>query len=191
MTLPLDTAPGPTPDQEAARNQEISRHTLQQAREELNRGDLLQASEKAWCAAAYAVKAVAEKRRWFNDSDWKLGQVVEIVASEQADVDIRAYYLSARDAHFNFYHHEYDGPAVEFAIEFAGRLMDKLETILAPDYQPAFVSDQVEAMKRRLEQPTSEMDHQRLVKGRSAMVDRPPVIPREWRLPPGNGAEHS
>ena len=47
MTLPLDTAPGPSPDEESARNAEISRELLQKARLELDKGDLLQASEKA------------------------------------------------------------------------------------------------------------------------------------------------
>ena len=47
MTLPLDTAPGPSPDEESARNAEISRELLQKARLELDEGDLLQASEKA------------------------------------------------------------------------------------------------------------------------------------------------
>ena len=72
MTLPLDTAPGPSPDAEAIRNAGISRELLLNARLELDKGDLLQASDKAWGAAAFAIKAVAEKRRWFNEADWKL-----------------------------------------------------------------------------------------------------------------------
>ena len=72
MVLPLDTAPGPSPDEESARNMVVSRNFLRQARDELAREDLLQASNKAWGAAAYAIKAVAEKRRWFNDADWRL-----------------------------------------------------------------------------------------------------------------------
>ena len=36
---------------------------LAQARQELARGDVRQASEKGWGAAAQAVKAVAESRR--------------------------------------------------------------------------------------------------------------------------------
>ena len=37
---------------------------LAQARQELARGDVRQASEKGWGAAAQAVKAVAEGRGW-------------------------------------------------------------------------------------------------------------------------------
>ena len=83
MTLPLDTAPGPSPDAESQRNAAISRNFLRQAREELATGDLLQASEKSWGAAAHAVKAAAEKRRWFSEADWKLRRVVNVIAAEQ------------------------------------------------------------------------------------------------------------
>ena len=41
---------------------EVSRRLIRQAAEELERGDLIQASEKAWGAAAQAVKAIAEQR---------------------------------------------------------------------------------------------------------------------------------
>jgi DNA-binding IscR family transcriptional regulator len=46
MVLPLDTAPGPSPDEEAARNMEISHNFLRQAREELVKEDLLQACQQ-------------------------------------------------------------------------------------------------------------------------------------------------
>ena len=45
--MPLDTAPGPSTDEESARNLEISKRLLRQAQEELDRQDPLQASEKA------------------------------------------------------------------------------------------------------------------------------------------------
>jgi hypothetical protein len=47
MVLALDTAPGPSPDEEAARNMEISHNFLLQAQEELAREDLPQASNLA------------------------------------------------------------------------------------------------------------------------------------------------
>ena len=42
--------------------QQQSRHLLTQALRELDQGDLVQASEKGWGAAAQMVKAVAEQR---------------------------------------------------------------------------------------------------------------------------------
>ena len=187
MTLPLDTAPGPTPDDEAARNAAISRELLRNARLELENGDLLQASEKTWGAAAYAVKAVAEKRRWFNEADWKLGRIADIVAEETGDDDIGAYYLVARDAHYNFYHHEYDASSVRRAVDLTGRLIDKLNATLSSDYKPPYVSETVEAMKRSLEQPTSDLDQQRIARGGKPIAERPPIIPTAPESSPDNG----
>ena len=39
-----------------------SQHLIRQVDEELERGDALQASEKAWGAAVHAVKSIAERR---------------------------------------------------------------------------------------------------------------------------------
>ena len=188
MTLPLDTAPGPSPDAESRRNAGISRELLAKARWELDAGDLLQASNKAWGAAAFALKAVAEKRRWFNEADWKLGHVAEILATEQDDDDIVAYYLAARDAHYNFYHHEYNAPAVRRAINLAARLTDKLEPMLAPDYAPPYISAELEREKQRLEQPTSQRDQARLANGRPPIEQRPPVTPEPPETAADNGA---
>ena len=43
---------------------EMSQRFIQQAGDEFQRGDLLQASEKAWGAAALATKSIAEQRAW-------------------------------------------------------------------------------------------------------------------------------
>ena len=44
-----------------------SRRLLEQAEREYRAGDVLQASEKGWGAAAHAVKAIAEERGWEHD----------------------------------------------------------------------------------------------------------------------------
>ena len=175
MTLPLDACPGPSPDAEAQRNMEISRDLLRQARPELDKGELLQASEKTWGAAAYAVKAVAEKRRWFNEADWKLRRIAQVIAAEQGDDSIVSGYLTARDAHFNFYRHEYDAMGVETAISITEQLTAQLEAALAQADAPPYVSEAVEQQKRSLEQPTSEADRERLEQGRPPMEQRPPA----------------
>ena len=179
MTLPLDTAPGPSPDAEAVRNAGISRELLMNARLELAEGDLLQASDKAWGAAAFAIKAVAEKRRWFNEADWKLERAAVIIADELADPNIRRCYSLARLVHFNFYRHEYTAREVEQAIDAAADLVAILELTLAPDYQPPYVDAATETLIRSLEQPTSSFDEDRLTNGRRPMSARPPVTPPE------------
>jgi uncharacterized protein (UPF0332 family) len=178
MTSPLNTAPGPSPDEESARNIAISRRLLQQAQEELDREDILQASEKAWGAAAHAIKSVAEKRRWFSDADWKLAKVVSILTEEQGDITILGNYSAARGAHFNFYHHEFDSRQVQQALDAASELISKLEAILANENAPApYVNETLQAEIHHLEQPTSARDRLRLEQGRIPIDQRPPVPP--------------
>ena len=188
MTLPLDTAPGPSPDEEAVRNAGISRELLAKAWAELAAGDLQQASEKAWGAAAFALKAVAERRRWFNDADWKLGRIAAILALELDDRSITAGYLGTREAHYNFYHHEFGAWQIAMFIEDAARMLHNLEPALSPDYAPPFISAEIEDAKRRLEQPTSKRDQERLDNGRPPMAERPPVNPPAGETIAENGA---
>ena len=188
MTLPLDTAPGPSPDEEAVRNAGISRELLAKARAELAAGDLQQASEKAWGAAAFALKAVAERRRWFNDADWKLGIIADILSAELNAPSIAAGFLGTREAHYNFYHHEFGAWRIAMLIESAARMIRNLGPAMAPDYAPPFVSAEVETEKRRLEQPTSKRDQQRLADGRPPMAERPPVNPPAGETIAENGA---
>ena len=188
MTLPLDTAPGPSPDAEAVRNIRISRELLAKAWQELDSGDLLQASEKAWGAAAFALKAAAEKRRWFNDADWKLGRIADILSLELDDPSITTGYSATRDAHYNYYHHEFGAWQIAARIAAAARVISNLEPVLAPGYAPPFVSAEIEAAKRRLEQPTSKRDEERLATGRPPMDERPPVEPTPGETISENGA---
>ena len=187
MTLPLDTAPGPSPDAEAVRNIRISRELLAKAWEELDSGDLLQASEKAWGAAAFALKAAAEKRRWFNDADWKLGIIADILSAELDDPSIAAGYSRTREAHYNYYHHEFGAWRIAALIAAAARMISSLEPVLAPDYAPPFISAEVEAEKRRLERPTSKRDEERLATGRPPIETRPPVNPTPGETTSDNG----
>ena len=174
-TLPLDTAPGPSPDEEAVRNAGICYELLTAAREELAGGDLLQASEKIWGATAFAVKAVAERRRWFNEADWKLRRAAEIITTELGRLDVMGYYSLARDAHFNFYRHEYDARTLGMALAAAAELVAALTPTLAADYQPPYVDAATDAAIRSLEQPTSDPDRHRLTNGRPPIETRPPV----------------
>ena len=192
MVLPLDTAPGPSPDEEAARNMEISHNFLRQAREELAKEDLLQAANKAWGAAAYAIKAVAEKRRWFNDADWRLQETASVIASEQEDNYIVLGFMAARQAHYHFYHHEYHAHTYQQIIDATEVMVNKIDSLLEQDTPPPFVSEEVQRMIERLQTPTSDMDRNRLANGRKAMSERPPAIPPgAGETTIGNGAGDS
>ena len=76
---------------------------LQQARQELAQGDVRQASEKGWGAAAQAVKAVAEGRGWQHKTHAALFNAVDRLA-EEADSDyLNSLFHVAGNLHSNFY----------------------------------------------------------------------------------------
>ena len=76
---------------------------LARARTYLAAGDLLQASEKGWGAAAQTVKAAAEQRGWRHQSHGDLFQIVKRLADESTDSSIHALFHSANALHQNFY----------------------------------------------------------------------------------------
>ena len=177
MVLPLDTAPGPSPDEESARNLVVSHNFLVQAREELAKEDLLQAANKAWGAVAYAIKAVAEKRRWFNDADWRLQEAASVITAEQGDNEILLGFLGARQAHYHFYHHEHHAHTYRQIIDATAVMVTKVDALLASDEPPRFVDEEIQQAIVRLQNPTSYMDRERLANGRKPMNDRPPALP--------------
>ena len=88
------------------RYEEISRHLLQQAQEELDKGDILQASDKVWGATAHAIKAVCQRMGWNHHAHNHLRAAANYVASDFGRDDlVNAYgYLDA--LHTNYYEHQ-------------------------------------------------------------------------------------
>ena len=76
---------------------------LVKARHYLAEGDLLQASEKGWGAAAQMVKSVAEARGWPHKSHHHLWRTISRLAKETGDEEIRKGFAAAGTLHTNFY----------------------------------------------------------------------------------------
>ena len=83
--------------------QVMSLELLSQAEEELGQGDLLQASEKLWGAAAHMVKAVAQHRGWEHSSHRTLYRVIDRLVEETGDAELGELFLVAGQLHTNFY----------------------------------------------------------------------------------------
>ncbi len=66
-----------------------SRSLLEQAFRELYAGDLRQAAEKGWDAAAHMVKAVAAERGWPHDDRRLLYDVLSRLVNELQDEELR------------------------------------------------------------------------------------------------------
>ena len=109
---------------------EASMLQLAQAEAELASGDVRQASEKGWGAAAQAVKAVAEQRDWPHRSHASLYRVVDRLTTETSDDDIYLLFQVANQLHVNFYEH-WDTPAnVARALSAVRRFVEKLSALL-------------------------------------------------------------
>ena len=72
-----------------------SRTLLAQARAELAQGDVRQASEKGWGAAALMLKAIAEQRGWEHGKHRHLSRVASRLRAETGDRDIYRWYQVA------------------------------------------------------------------------------------------------
>ena len=107
---------------------ETSAEFLGKAYDYLDDGDLLQASEKGWGAAARMVKAVAEERGWPHDSHADLFRAVDRIANELDDRQLRRLFRSAGTLHRNFYEGRLPAESVAEGLDavqdFARRLSD-------------------------------------------------------------------
>ena len=79
------------------------RGVLAKAFEDLAKGDLRQASEKGWGAAAQMVKAVATRRGCDHDGHGYLFQVVGRLVVETGDDQLSSLFHVANSLHSNFY----------------------------------------------------------------------------------------
>ena len=79
------------------------REFLARAWSYLAEGDLLQASEKDWGAAAQMVKSVAEARGWSHNGHHQLWRAVNRLVEETGDREMRAVFRLAGALHTNFY----------------------------------------------------------------------------------------
>ena len=109
----------------------ISRQFLCQAKAEFARGDRLQASEKAWGAAAHAVKAVAQQRGWQHDGHRYLFEAIDRIYRETNDSQIRGLFSTANSLHMNFYENWQTDEFVQDGIKQVEVLLGKLEPLVA------------------------------------------------------------
>ena len=129
----------------------ISQRLLRQAQEELDSGDVIQASEKVWGAAAHAVKSLAEKWGWHHQGHYRLNATVEFVSYERGRGDLIDLYQHPALMHFNYYEHELNEDRVQTAINATRTFVTEMEKIRTEDV-PSFPLPQslTRAQARRL-----------------------------------------
>ena len=121
---------------------ELSRRLLRQAREEFDEGDRLQASEKAWGAAAHAMKAAAERRGWNHNGHGLLFAVASQLTRDTGDLDLHRLFQVANSLHQNFYEDWQPDDAVSLAIDDVAVLVGRMEELRNQPVRPSVVTDE-------------------------------------------------
>ena len=96
-------------------------HLLLQANTEFHQGDLRQASEKAWGAAAQITKAYAENQRppTYHRSHRSLKGIARDLVANTANQDFLMLFNSIEQLHINFYENDRTAAYVQAGIEAA------------------------------------------------------------------------
>jgi HEPN domain-containing protein len=113
---------------------ERGRAYLAKAHQEFQAGDLEQASEKGWGAAALMVKAVAQQRGEPHYAHPFLSRFVDDLAVEVGDETLSGLFDSAEALHVNFYEHRINPRGVERRIRAVEHFVGKMERILGPEH---------------------------------------------------------
>ncbi|MYC34668.1 MAG: PaREP1/PaREP8 domain-contain protein [Chloroflexi bacterium] len=109
---------------------ESSRHLMTQARAELAAGDVRQASEKGWGAAALMLKAVAEERGWEHGRHRHHLRTAGRLRAELGDRTIMDDFGRANLLHENFYEDEFTFDYIAESLDRVEALLNKLEPLL-------------------------------------------------------------
>ena len=103
---------------------------MAQARRELADGDLAQASEKGWGAAAQMLKAIAQQRGWEHSRHRHHQNTASRLRSETGDGDIRRLFAVASVIHENFYENNLPPDEIAENLDDVQALLSKLRTLL-------------------------------------------------------------
>jgi hypothetical protein len=106
-----------------------SRKLMSKAMAALAQDELLQASEKGWGAAAQMVKGVAQRKDWQHNGHRELYQVVNRLAQESGDRQVRVLFNSASALHGNFYENWMPREMVEDSLSQVRAFLEKLEQL--------------------------------------------------------------
>ena len=102
---------------------------LVKARAYLAEGDLLQASEKGWGAAAQMVEAVAEARGWSHQGHQQLYDAVDRLVAETGSRELRARFAAASALYINFYDGWLSAAAVGYDLDQVERFVNQLQPL--------------------------------------------------------------
>ena len=116
--------------QSSSRYLEKSRVYFRQAHDELAKGDLSQASEKGWGAAAEIVKAFAEGNGREHHGHREIQSTVNGLVEQTNDPELGNLFDIAAELHRNFYEDWMSAQRVQWGIVAVERFISKVEPLL-------------------------------------------------------------
>lgn len=111
------------------RYQSTGRDFMAKAWKYLAEGDLRQASEKGWGAAAQMVKCAAQRRRWQHRSHQSLFTVIDRLAEEADDRSLGILFHAANSLHINFYEGWMSPRLVRDGLTQVSELVERLDAL--------------------------------------------------------------
>ena len=159
----------------ANRHSEMSRRLIQQAHYELEqKGDRVQASEKAAGAVAHAIKAIGEDRQWRHGSHNLRREIMGLMAAEYGNPALGILQQYADELHANFYEDRLHDWHLRLKLADVTGLLEFLLDARERGPNPGFVpsEDQQQAIDRlRLSEEEASSD---------PLIDYPPpFVPPE------------
>ena len=132
----------------------MSQEYMARAENYLQQGDLKQASEKSWGAAACALKSIAEQRGWNHQSHSLLNDISSQIADELSRPDLHDMFAVPRSLHQNFYENWLPEEAVVRLVDRTRVFLGELEAV-SPQL-PASFTVETRAQRRRLARLTGQ-----------------------------------
>lgn len=114
------------------RYSDLSDTYLQRAHAYLNDGDLTQASEKGWGAAAVLVKACAESRGLNHDRHHQLWRAVNRLVDETGDRELQMLFSHVESLHGNYYEDYWDTTTVAAHLQQVDAFVEKVRPLIEP-----------------------------------------------------------
>ena len=159
-------------------HRKTSRRLIRQARYELDqRGDRVQACDKASGAVAHGVKAVAAARYWRSGSHNLRRRIVDLLAAEYEQPDLLTMQAFADQLHDNFYEDWMFEDEVRERLTRVTGLLATFTGLLEREPNPDFAPSQQQELMLSQLRLTEEEIAERMTK------EYPPPPPEDLELP--------
>jgi HEPN domain-containing protein len=129
---------------------QLSQWLLKHAQQQLDRGDTMQASEKAYGAVAHAVKACGERRGWNHFGHCRVEMVLDQLRDEWDDPELVTLHGAVKELHNNYFEYEISATRVRDYCQAARSLTEKLAIVRNSPPRPLSSSSLSREQRRRL-----------------------------------------